>query len=164
MVSATPGDNRLASEDSVQSLPWCRPPPRSGKDIFAAAARAGTFHTTGGQGPPAKATRPADTTGLSRLVAGDPVIPRGTVQVPRARREAELPVRMTSPPFELALAFRNKYPRQGTPFSLAYHNPRERRAAHDGFGPMVSRFASPLAVELEPPPISPRSIASPPNG
>mmetsp|Transcript_135661 Transcript_135661/g.343341 ORF Transcript_135661/g.343341 Transcript_135661/m.343341 type:complete len:159 (+) Transcript_135661:86-562(+) len=138
------------SEDDHQSveepiLPWLRSPPRTAASIFLSHSNKGTFlrslELIGKQKP----TRPDQSFGLSRLVEGNPVVPRGTVQVPTVHRATSIPVRLTSPPLDLSKARVNYYPRHGTPRSLLYRHPCERRAAHDGFGPEVSVFASPMS-------------------
>eukprot|EP00405_Crypthecodinium_cohnii_P024977 CAMPEP_0206487200 /NCGR_PEP_ID=MMETSP0324_2-20121206/41480_1 /ASSEMBLY_ACC=CAM_ASM_000836 /TAXON_ID=2866 /ORGANISM="Crypthecodinium cohnii, Strain Seligo" /LENGTH=182 /DNA_ID=CAMNT_0053965597 /DNA_START=153 /DNA_END=701 /DNA_ORIENTATION=- len=152
--------------------PWMVKPSRKAASIFLTASTKGVFHrplseqqaaegqhpqtslsarggssgegSLGCQSPrKAEVTRPYTTPGLHCLVEGSPVVPRGTRQVPSAHRPTSLPPRSVMSrthvdPYKV----RGHYPRQGTPHSLAYHNPLERSAAHAGWGPNVSVCAS----------------------
>jgi len=124
--------------------PWTGDPPRSGRSIFRSHCNKGTFVV------PVKMsfTTPVNTRALARLVEGAPVREDGEKLVPAAHRPSSIPVRPSwYTPQDTKM--RGRYPRSGTPNSLAYRNPWERVGAHAGWGEQVSTSLSAQAHDLE---------------
>eukprot|EP00927_Polykrikos_kofoidii_P015320 TRINITY_DN16793_c0_g1_i1.p1 TRINITY_DN16793_c0_g1~~TRINITY_DN16793_c0_g1_i1.p1 ORF type:complete len:144 (-),score=11.44 TRINITY_DN16793_c0_g1_i1:94-525(-) len=124
--------------DSDLGPQWTRIPPRTGTSIFKSLTTKGTFLK------PAeiKTTRPDSRKALSRLVDGLPVKLEHEVLVPSARRPANIRVREAWHVPSIT-DLKGRYPRSGTPHSLAYRNSCERAGAHAGWGAEVSLCMSP---------------------